>query len=318
MLAGALLLAVAAAPSPASDSELALNPFGLGLEDGQAAALEAAIDAGGWRTAEAMLFRSAMSEPENPAIQRALGIAHYQAGRPYPAAAALKRADAMSPLDAETRYLLASAFLRLERRHWARAELEHLVQAHPHLERYRVALARVHYEDQRFEAGIEMLGAAPAENGRSAEAYDLAGQCLEGLGRSEEAVEAYRKAILVGTGQPAESPWPHFHLGSLLHDLGQLEPAEASLRSATRIDPGNAPALHELGLVLRKTGKLKASAEALEAASRLSPADATIVYSLASVYRQLGLRERSAALMDRFRGLRGSDGKAAGEGLRDR
>ena len=298
-------------PSTAADErDVALDPFGLGLGGIQAQALERAIASGAWRDAEAVLFEAAIANPENAALQRALGVAHYQAGRPYPAAAALKRADSLTPLDPEARFLLASSFLRLERRHWARAELEHLLEAHPNRQRYQIALARVHYDDQRFQDGVDLLSRATEGGSGSAEVYDLLGQCKEGLGRADEAEAAYRKAVTISVSEPAESPWPHFHLGSLMHDLGKLDQAEASFRTAASIDPGNAPAHHELGLVLSKRGRLKASAAALETASRLAPNDATIVYALAGVYRRLGLGDRSASLIRRFRELSHQGGQA--------
>ncbi len=294
------IAALSLACLPANGQSISLAPHGLGLAASEAAALDDAIDSASWAEAESILLEATAVDPGDPARQRALGISHFQAGRIYAAAAALKRADNLSPLDAETRFLLSTAFLRLERQHWARAELEHLVERHADHERYRLALARIHYDQQRFRQGVELLSRGIEEHGGSIEAHDLLGQCLEGLGLHEQAAQAYRKSIRIGK---ASSPWPHFHLGSLLHDNGDLESAEEALRAATAIDPENGPAYKELGIVLRKAARLRASSDALEIASRLAPTDATIQYALAGVYRQLGLGERSAAAMRRFREL---------------
>ncbi len=309
------IMALSLVAALASGQQVGLDPRDLGLDTATASALSEAIESASWAAAESILLEASNTRAANADLQRALGIAHFQAGRPFSTAAALKRSDSLSPLDADARFLLATAFLRLERQHWARAELERLVAGDGSREQYRLALARVHYDQQRFHHGVEVLSHAIKASEASAEAHDLLGQCLEGLGQHKEAARAYRKAIAVG-GTP--SPWPHFHLGSLLHDAGNLGPAEESLRTATTIDPDNAPAHKELGLVLRKAGKLQASAKALEIASRLSPADPTIPYALAGLYRLQGLSERSATSMRRFRELsgKGTPNPAASEETR--
>ena len=284
----------------AAENMLAVDPYRLGIEQSEAAALAKAVGEASWREAESILFRGSETDPDNAALLRALGIAHYQTGRFYPAAAALKRADAISPLEREARFLLANSFLRLERRHWARAELEQLLRSHPEHEPYRLALARVHYHQQRFGAGVSELGQTIALTGGSVETYDLLGQCLEGLGRLGEASEAYRQAISLGEEAGAGSAWPHFHLGSLLHDLGDLEQAREALELAASIDPGNAAVHLELGIVLRKAGDLEEAAGTLETAARQAPNDPAIQYALAGVYRELGQQERSASAMRRF------------------
>ncbi len=298
-----VLLSAALLPSglAAAGNELAVDPRGLGLEQAEAAALDAAIGEASWEDAEGILFRASEVNPENAPLLRALGIAHYQSGRYYQAAASLKRADAISPLEHEVRFLLVNSFLRLERRHWARAELEWLVQRYPEHGQYGLALARVHYHQQRFEAGAKELRRTIAATGGSIETHDLLGQCLEGVGRLNEAAEAFRKAISLGGVGSARSPWPHFHLGSLLHDRGELEPARESLELAAAIDPKNAPAQLELGIVLRKSGELSKAADALEIAARHAPRDPAIQYALAGVYRQLGQQERSDSAMRRFK-----------------
>ena len=289
------------APSLAASSDLVIDPSALGLGESAAAELRQAIHSAQWKEAEATLFRAVTEQPDNFARLRALGIAHYQAGRHFLAASALRRADRIEPLDRVSRFLLASAFLRIERRHWARAELEDLVGRHPDYEAYRVALARVHYDQQRFGECVRVLRSGGDSTRESIQWHDLLGQCLEGSGLHEAATGAYRAAIELAASGPVASPWPHFHLGSLLHDLGRLEDARAALEESARIEQSIAPALLELGVVLRKLGELNGAAEALEAAAALEPDGAAIQYSLAGVYRLMGMNDRSAAATARFR-----------------
>lgn len=309
-VAAALLVAQMAAGA----GEMTLYPTRLGLPAVQVERLQAALERGRWVQAESVLFRALPSSPANPQLHRALGIVHYQAGRYFLAGAALKRADALAPLDRATRFMLASAFMRAERPHWARAELERLNAQHPDEPRSRHLLARIHYEQQRLDAALEELDQAIRAAPDFSEAHDLRGQCLEGLARPDDAAAAYRQAIALEEGEREPSPWPHYHLGSLLHDFGHLRGAETALASAIKLDPQHAPAHWELGIVLRKLDKPSSAAEALESAARLSPADARIQYSLVGVYRELGDRKRLAAALQRYQELAdGADGRVASE-----
>ena len=291
----------------AAPNELRLDPESLGLPETARERLREAIAAESWTIAEDILFQAAAGNSANPLVQRALGIAHYQVGRYLPAASALKRADGIAPLDAQARFLLANTFLRLERGHWARAELERLIEEDETDGQYRYALARIYYDQQRFGAAEAELQTAILQNPAFADAHDLLGQCLEGLGRLRDAKKAYQSGIDLNGAQGIRSAWPHYHLGSLLHDEGDFEQAEASLRRAVESDPLNVPARLELGIVLGKLGKLAASAVALEAAASLAPGDARIQYSLSGIYRRQGRALRAAEALDSFRQLSSGD-----------
>ena len=302
-----LPIVLASVPLLADDRELTLNPAGLGLPSPEASALAAAIRSEAWANAEQILFLAAEADPANPKVLRALGIAHYQAGRYFPAASALKRSDSITKLDQNDRFLLASAYLRIERGHWARAELERLIEEHPANSRYRYSLARIYYDQERFVDAAQLARQAIRLDGTSVEAYDLLGQCLEGLGEFSQAAKMYNTAISLDARNAVGSPWPHFHLGSLLHDLGDLARAEASLGVAIAIDARHGPSFRELGIVRQKAGKLDAAAEALEAASRLLPDDARIQYLLSRIYLQVGDAARSKVALERFRQLSGKE-----------
>ena len=252
-----LALATDVAPHlSGSENQVSIRAEALGLAPITTKTLQAFIDAGDWRSAEDTLFKAAEGSPQNATLLRALGIAHYQAGRYFSAASALKRSDALDSLDPEARFLLAGSLIRVERSHWARAELERLVAQHEDSDRYGLVLAQVRYDQGQFLAAVSALDQVIARTPESAAANDLLGQCLEGLGRYEAAVAAFERAISLAQEAREESAWPYYHLGSLLHDLGDLDIAEAALASAVAVDPDHAPARRELGVVYMKTNKL--------------------------------------------------------------
>ncbi len=267
------------------------------------AKLDSALASEDWTQAEGILFRASIDAPDDASILRALGAVHHQAGRNYAAAAALKRADAIRPLPPADRHLLANAYLRMKRDHWARAEFERLVEEVGDSASHRISLARIHYRHGRFEAGASHAREALRLEPRSALTSDLLGQCLEGLGKLAEAERRYRDAIEWSRRDGSGSAWPHYHLGSLLHAAGKLEEAESDLARAAEIDPQHAPALTQLGIVRRKRNRMDAAAEALEAAVRVSPAEPKTYYLLGQVYRRLGKEQAAREALERFRKL---------------
>ena len=306
LVAALALIAVALDLAPqllGNENEVSLRSEELGLGSATTEHLRGAIAKGEWLAAEDILFKEANGNPQSAILLRALGIAHYQAGRYFSAASALKRSNALVPLEPEARFLLASSFIRIDRRHWARAELERLVAEEGDVGSYRLALAQVHYDQGQFGAAVRQLDQILDRTPEWAAAHDLRGLCLEGLGDNGSAIAAFERAVSLNREAAAESAWPHYHLGSLLHDLGDLDAAETALARALIADPAHAHAQRELGIVHLKANKLRLAAEALEGAAQLLPLDASVQYSLVSVYRRLGREGDAAAAMDRFREL---------------
>ncbi len=271
--------------------------------------IAAAAASGDWRTAEAALYRAAQDKPGDAKLLRALAVAHFQAGRWFAAARAFKRSDRIEPLRASDRFALATAFSRLERRHWARAELERLVAEHPAEKDYRFALSEIFYFYQWFGQAAEQLEAALRLAPRFAPAHDRLGQCFEGMGEHEQASAAYRRAIELDEASGRKSPWPAFHLGSLLHDLGRLAEAQAALERAAAVDPPQAAVHYELGVVLRKLGEWAAAAESLERAVALAPENVQALPALAQVYRRMGAENAARQTLERFREMQTQAGR---------
>ena len=74
----------------AAATDVNLDPDRLDLAQSDAAALESAIATGDWAVAESVLYGASVANPGSSELHRALGIAHYQAGRVFLAAIELK------------------------------------------------------------------------------------------------------------------------------------------------------------------------------------------------------------------------------------
>jgi SAM-dependent methyltransferase len=81
---------------------------------------------------------------------------------------------------------------------------------------------------------------------------------------------------------------PHFLLGRMLHQAGQLANATARYARAIELEPTHAEAVMNVGLVLKQQGHLGAAAAAFQRRLRLRPDDADALYNLAAVHVERG------------------------------
>ena len=243
--------------------------------------------------------------PDSAAPLTALGAVLFHNERYLQSAIAYNQAERIAPLGELSRFTLATAYIAMDRRHWARPELEKLAAMNPRNAVYPYWLAGVDYFYQWFDDAIAKLRTSIELDPDFAPAYDRLGQCLEGAGNPDEALAAYEKAIMLNKTQGNGSPWAAWHLGSLLHDLGRLSDAEDALREALQNARDSPRVYYDLGVVLRKQGKLKEAREVLLRAAELDPADPKPHYALAEVYRRSGDKRKALAELEEFQGLSG-------------
>jgi tetratricopeptide (TPR) repeat protein len=265
--------------------------------------VEAALRAGDYEKAEALLAREAEAQPSSEVL-RLLGIVFLRGGRPLNAAIALKKAEALAPLDEPSRFTLSMAYVAMGKRAWARPELQKLAAQAPTKALYPYWLARLDYDDNQYATAVKGLEKAIALEPGFARAHDNLGLCYEALGRFDEARKAWEQAIRLNEEQNSRSPWPALNLGLLLTRLDRADEAEVRFRESLRADPRFAPAHYQLGVVLEKKGKTDEARSELEDAARLDPASAETQYALARLYRRTGEAEKADTALKRFEELK--------------
>jgi tetratricopeptide (TPR) repeat protein len=283
---------------------------GLRLGPGRAAPIAEALRAGDYARAEALLVEAAEARPEAADVLRLLGGVFFLRGRPLNAAVALKKAEAIEPLDERSRFTLVMSYVVLGRRDWARPELETLIRAAPGNPLYVYWTARLDYDDGQYAEAVEHLLRAIDLDPGFAKAHDNLGLCYEALGRFEDAVRSFEEAIRLNRESRPRSPWPTLNLGLLLIRLDRLDEAEARFREAARADPGFPQAHYQLGLVLDKTGRAREAVPELEEAARLDESYAEPHFALARLYRRAGDREKAQRALERFQRIKDAQAEA--------
>ncbi|UCF38276.1 MAG: tetratricopeptide repeat protein, partial [Acidobacteriota bacterium] len=151
---------------------------------------------------------------------------------------------------------------------------------------------------------VERLEALIAKFPSYVRAYDRLGLCFEALGKNEEALEQYRRAVDLNRVQDPQWVWPPLNLGVLQTQMGQFEDAEGSLQEAVKIDPGFAQAHYRHGLALEKLSRFEDAATALRKAAELDPEYPDPHWALARVLRRDGDREGAAAAVREYQRLK--------------
>ena len=275
-----------------------------GIVDARSARISEALRAGDYEQAETLLLEAADANPKSPEVLRLLGGVFFLRGRPLNAAVALKKAEALAPLDERSRFTLVMAYVALGHRDWARPELAKLVEAAPANPLYPYWTGRLDFDDQQYATAVKSLLRAVELDPRFVKAHDSLGLCYEWLGRFDEAVRSYEEAIRLNGEQTKKSPWPSLNLGLLLARLDRLDEAEARFRESLACDPGFALAHYQLGLTLEKKGRATEALAELEEAARLDPASPEAPYALARLYRRGGDEAKADRALQRFQELK--------------
>jgi len=319
MMALLRILAALIALCTAVSGQYPLPKPGIGLDEilplspAQRTELEAAMKVRNYRSAETLLVKAIKANPKSYALLKLAGGVFFLDKKYFNSALAFKKAELIEPLDEASRFTLAMAYLAGGRPDGARIELERLAETQPKTSLYIYWLARLDYDDQKFEAAIEKLNKAIALTPDYMKAHDNLGLCLEALGRYDEAAESYQEAIRLNRLQKTGSAWPPLNLGVMLLKRGKGGEAEGYLREALRYDPGFAEAHYRLGTLLEKKGQAAEAIAELKRAAALDPAYPEPQYALARLYRKTGdLEEAKAALRDFQRRKREKDKKEDG------
>lgn len=217
--------------------------------------LEQLLKARRYGRAEQLLIIATQQHPGSPQLLTLLGNVFFLDGKYLECAVALKKADAIVPVNRQSRFLLAMAYVAINHPGWARLELQKLQRANPQDALYPYWLSRVDYNDMHLDKAASEAQRAIQLSPHFMKAYNNLGLYEEGLGRDDEAIKAYREAMRLNREQALKSPWPALNLGSLLSKLGRFKEADACLRESLHEAPYFPKAHFQLGLLLEKQGR---------------------------------------------------------------
>ena len=279
--------------------------------------LEEAFKRRDYQRAESILAEEAERDPKSIRAAKMLTMAggiFFLDGQYLNSAIAWKKAEAIAPLDDRSRFTLAMAYIRLNRRDWARPELDKLVAAQPQNPLYQYWLARLDYDERNYSSAVARLRTVIELDPEMARAYDTLGLCYDYLGRFDDAVANFNRAIELNRLQAKPSPWPNVDLANSLIALNRLPEAEKNLRAAVGYDQRLPQAHYQLGRVLEMQGRYVEALDSLKAAVTLAPDYADPHYLLGRIYHRLGNEPMSKSEIVRFQELKRAAERPAATG----
>jgi len=267
-------------------------------------ALQKALDARDYVGAETTLMKEIDRNPKSTQLLTFVASVFFLDGKYLNSAIALKKAEALAPLDDRSRFTLAMAYITLNHRDWARPELEQLARSDPKSALYPYWLSRLDYDAMNFASAVSHAQKALELNSNFMKAHDELGLCYEALGNFELAIQAYRDAVRLNERDRPCSPWPPHDLGALLIKLDRLGEAEESLKQSLQCDPRFPRAHYQMGFLLEKQKKNDQAVEELKEAAALDPNYAEPQYLLGQIYQRQGESQKAAAAWDTFQRLK--------------
>jgi len=295
-----------------SQEELPVGSFlqplsGLQLEGSRQAALEDAIKQKDYKKAETILVEETERDPKSIRAAKLLEIAggvFFLDGQYLNSVIAWKRAASITALDDRSRFSLAMAYIKLNRRDWARPELEKLSSVQPRNSLYPYWLARLDYDAQNYSSAIVRLQKVIELDSTMMRAYDLLGLCYDYRGQFEEAIQNYNQAVELNRRQAKPSAWPHVNLAVTLVSVNRLTEAEKNLREALQYDNQLPQAHYQLGRVLEMQGGQQAAIQSLNKAVALDPTYPEPHYLLGRIYQKLGESQLAKVEIAKFKELK--------------
>jgi tetratricopeptide (TPR) repeat protein len=312
LLTGWLSLPLVAQQAPEPEALPVLGAPGslaeLQLEPSRKAELESALKRRDYKRAETILLEETQRDPKSvrtAKLYTLVGHILFLDDQYLNSAIAWKKAEAIASLDDQTRFSLAMAYLRLNRRDWGRDELQRLARGDPQNPLYLYWLARLDYDARVYTKAISRLQRVIELDPNMMRAYNSLGLCYDSLGRFDEAIQSFARAIELNRRQEQPSAWPSLNLVVSLISLNRLDEAEVRLHEALSYNPKFPQAHYQLGRVLEKEGKLVEAIAPLQRAIELDPSYPEPHYTLGRIYQRQGKREEAQEQMEKFKKLRG-------------
>lgn len=223
-----------------------------------------------------------------------MAVEAFQSGRVAEAEALLREALQKAPRNAHGWKVLGVVYASQGRHEFAGEPLSKACELNPNEPDACYYLARNHYLQNRFTESLAMFDKLHASARNDWRFQNGRGLALSGLGRFEEAEQAFLRAS--GQHRPPSNPDenPAVNLGSLYLKMGQPARALEALRQVTRKYPNAARAWFEQGKAELQLGALEDALRSLEQAvlARRGYAEAHLLQ--AKIYARLGDSEQAA------------------------
>jgi tetratricopeptide (TPR) repeat protein len=278
-------------------------------------AAQQSVDGGRLAEAEAALRTYLAGHPDSAEAHALLGYVLFKENNPrasldeYLSSAKYRQPLVLDLVAMRSDYLLLEDFANAD------AWLAKANAADPNSSLTLYLWGRAAYNLQHFEEAARHFEQCLQLEPDNAKALGQLGLAYQRLGRTEESIAAYRRAITLGGSMPEDAA-TRIDLGSLLVETGKAEEAAPVLAEAARLIPGDMRAHRELGKAYLRIGELDKARLELETARRLDSQNAPVHFLLSQVFNRLGLAKDAQRESEAYAAL-SKQGSAPDDPLRE-
>jgi Flp pilus assembly protein TadD len=154
-------------------------------------------------------------------------------------------------------------------------------------------LGRTKYNENRFEEAVQAFEQCLKREPTNVKAEDNLGLSYAALGRNDDAIAAYRRAIGWQAHTADKDSGPFLDLGSLLLDQRRTKEAIPYLMEAAQLSAADSRAHEQLGKAYEADGRLPDAQRELEKAVELSPQDPALHFVLGRVFQKQKLMDKA-------------------------
>ena len=170
----------------------------------------------------------------------------------------------------------------------------------------RFYLGRAKYNLKHFAEAARIFEECLRLDSKNVKAADYLGLSYEALGKTEDAIAAYRSAIALDAGSNPGTLDPYLDLGNLLVESERSGDAMPYLVKAGGIAPDNWRVHRGLGKAYLQLNRLPEALTELRKAVALAPENAPLHFLLAQALRKSGLTDQARAETERYNALTGA------------
>ena len=212
-----------------------------------------------------LISRASGLAPKNTAYLSSLGLA-YRLKRQFDLALdCYARALELEPDCASAHFNLGNTLQSMGRLPDAAKSFARALELNPDFFEAHYNLANIRKSSGEYLAAIDHYRIAVTLKPDFADAHHNLGSALQALGRVDEALASYQRALA------ADLPETHNNIGNLFFARGEPDRALSFYRQALALQPSYPEAHNNLGATLRKLGQPAEAAEAFREALRLMP-----------------------------------------------
>ena len=131
-----------------------------------------------------------------------------------------------------------------------------------------------------------------SDNPKAWVAYTNLGYIYRSVGKIENAISLYRKAIEI----IPDDPNAYYNLANTYYDIGETEQAIELYRKTIKIDSHYVNAYNNLGLIYNNIGKTNEAIDLFRRAIQINPRQAKTYYNLGLTYENIGNSEQAIEL----------------------